>query len=145
MNRLESTLAPWQRDGQCQGLLESPTYFPSPLCSVLALNQKQKLMILHDNLTHSSSRPNPDTDTDPISHGGGFIPETQPSGNPVTPTPVTTNAKREETRLAPTSFYALRTRTQITQMIREYKKISYRVPTAVLVGGETSCEPKNGS
>ncbi|KAI3465455.1 hypothetical protein Pfo_022118 [Paulownia fortunei] len=139
MNRVISTLDRSQRDGHCHALLESPTGTGkslSLLCSALAWQQNQKLKNLRANLTHSSSRPNPEAVTDPINHGGGFIPETQPS---VTPPSATTNAKKEKPRLAPTIFYSSRTHTQISQVIREYKKTSYRVPMAVLGSRKHYC------
>lgn len=83
MNRVISTLDRSQRDGHCHALLESPTGTGkslSLLCSALAWQQNQKSKNIHANLSHSSSRPNPEAVTDPINHGGGFIPETQPSG-----------------------------------------------------------------
>ncbi|KAG8388918.1 hypothetical protein BUALT_Bualt02G0175200 [Buddleja alternifolia] len=142
MNRVISTLDRSQKDGHCHALLESPTGTGkslSLLCSALAWQQNQKLKNIHANLTHSSSRPNPEAVTDPINHGGGFIPETQPSGNPVPPPPATTNAKKEKPRLAPTIFYSSRTHTQISQVTREYRKTSYRVPMAILGSRKHYC------
>lgn len=83
MNRVISTLDRSQRDGNCHALLESPTGTGkslSLLCSTIAWQQNRKSKNLQANLTHSSSKPNPEATTDPINHGGGFIPETQPSG-----------------------------------------------------------------
>ncbi|KAL3845893.1 hypothetical protein ACJIZ3_003296 [Penstemon smallii] len=142
MNRVISTLDRSQREGHCHALLESPTGTGkslSLLCSALAWQQNQKQKNILANLTHSSSRANPEAITDPINHGGGFIPETQPSGNPATAPPVTTNSRKEKSRLAPTIFYVSRTHGQITQVIREYKKTTYRVPMAVLGSRKHYC------
>ncbi|KAL6509859.1 hypothetical protein OROGR_022347 [Orobanche gracilis] len=142
MNRVISTLDRSQRDGHCHALLESPTGTGkslSLLCSVLAWQKNQKMKNIYSKLAHPSSRPNPEAVTDPIKHGGGFIPETQPSGNPVTPSPATTNAKTEKLRLSPTIFYSSRTHAQIKQVIREYKKTSYRAPMAVLGSRKHYC------
>ncbi|KAL6549145.1 hypothetical protein OROHE_008990 [Orobanche hederae] len=142
MNRVISTLDRSQRDGHCHALLESPTGTGkslSLLCSVLAWQKNQKMKNIYSKLVHPSSRPNPEAVTDPIKHGGGFIPETQPSGNPVTPPPTTANAKTEKLRLTPTIFYSSRTHAQIKQVIHEYKKTSYRAPMAVLGSRKHYC------
>ncbi|KAH6799841.1 RAD3-like DNA-binding helicase protein [Perilla frutescens var. hirtella] len=139
MNRVISTLDRSQKEGHCHALLESPTGTGkslSLLCSAVAWQQHQKLKNIRANLTHSSYRADPKAVTDPINHGGGFIPETQPSGNPVAPAPSTASAK---TRLAPVIFYSTRTHAQISQVIREYKKTSYRVPMAVLGSRKRYC------
>ncbi|KAH6759319.1 RAD3-like DNA-binding helicase protein [Perilla frutescens var. frutescens] len=139
MNRVISTLDRSQKEGHCHALLESPTGTGkslSLLCSAIAWQQNQKLKNIRANLTHSSYRADPKAVTDPINHGGGFIPETQPSGNPVAPAPSTASAK---TRLAPVIFYSTRTHAQISQVIREYKKTSYRVPMAVLGSRKRYC------
>ncbi|XP_073139682.1 uncharacterized protein [Henckelia pumila] len=143
MNRVISTLERSQRDGHCHALLESPTGTGkslSLLCSVLAWQQNQKSKNIRANLMHSSSRANPEAVSDPINHGGGFIPETQPSGNPgAPPPPPATGAKKEKPKLAPTIFYSSRTHSQLTQVIREYKKTSYRIPMAVLGSRKHYC------
>lgn len=81
MGRVISTLDRALRDGHCHALLESPTGTGkslSLLCSTLAWQQNFKLKHQYANLTQS--KPNPEATTDPLAYGGGFIPETQPSG-----------------------------------------------------------------
>ncbi|CAF1927266.1 unnamed protein product [Brassica napus] len=143
MSRVISTLDRAQRDGHCHALLESPTGTGkslSLLCSVLAWQQNHKSRLLKGNLTHSSKAA-PEAATDPLNHGGGFIPETQPAVD----TPLASNNKEpaetatKKKPKVPTIYYASRTHSQITQVIREYKKTGYRVPMAVLASRKHYC------
>ncbi|CAD5327440.1 unnamed protein product [Arabidopsis thaliana] len=100
---------------------------------ILAWQQNYKSRLLKGNLTHSKAAP--EAATDPLNHGGGFIPETQQRD-----THASINVEKAETATKkrtkiPTIYYASRTHSQITQVIREYRKTGYRVPMAVLVGG----------
>ncbi|CAN0927430.1 Fanconi anemia group J protein homolog [Linum grandiflorum] len=144
MGKVISTLERAQREGHSHALLESPTGTGkslSLLCSTLAWQQTQKLKNIYANLNHS--KPDPQAMTDPLGHGGGFVPETQPSRTlppsmvePATPAPV------KKKKLAPTIFYASRTHAQISQLVREYKKTSYRVPMTVLASRKHYCTNK---
>ncbi|PSS31181.1 Fanconi anemia group J protein [Actinidia chinensis var. chinensis] len=136
MGRVISTLDRAQRDGHCHALLESPTGTGkslSLLCSVLAWQKNYQSRNIRNDPAHLM--PAPEAKTDPLGHGGGFIPETQPSE----PVPSATNNKSSKKKTVPTIFYASRTHTQITQVIREYRKTTYRVPMAVLASRKHYC------
>ncbi|KAL1099865.1 hypothetical protein V6Z11_D05G189700 [Gossypium hirsutum] len=113
MYRVISTLDRAQKDGHCHALIESPT--------------------------------GTEAVTDPLGHGGGFIPETQPSTSSIPSSSISeppqnaANSKNKKKMLAPTIYYASRTHSQISQVIREYRKTSYRVPMAILASRKHYC------
>ncbi|XP_022936915.1 Fanconi anemia group J protein homolog [Cucurbita moschata] len=141
MGRVISTLDRAQREGHCHALLESPTGTGkslSLLCSTLAWQKNYKIKNQDANSCHS--KPAPEAAIDPLAFGGGFIPEMQPSTsvNTESSLPVQNN-KSQKKKTAPTIYYASRTHSQISQVIREYRKTTYRVPMAVLASRKHFC------
>ncbi|KAJ1411488.1 P-loop containing nucleoside triphosphate hydrolase [Sesbania bispinosa] len=142
MGRVISTLNRAQREGHCHALLESPTGTGkslSLLCSSLAWQQHYK-----SNQHHL--KPAPEATTDPLAHGGGFLPEeVSPSSasENLEHTQSEANNKKQNKKAAPTIYYASRTHSQISQVIRELRKTAYRVPMAVLASRKHYCTNKN--
>ncbi|XP_073220587.1 uncharacterized protein [Cicer arietinum] len=126
MGRVISTLNQAQREGHCHALLESPTGTGkslSLLCSSLAWQHHYK--------------PAPDPIADPA-YGGGFLPDEVSASEK----PDATN-KKQKKKTAPTIYYATRTHSQISQVVRELRKTSYKVPMAVLASRKHYCTNKN--
>ncbi|XP_057423797.1 uncharacterized protein LOC130717557 isoform X2 [Lotus japonicus] len=129
MGRVISTLNRAQKEGHCHALLESPTGTGkslSLLCSTLAWQQHYK----------SNPKPAPEPE-DPLTHGGGFVPDT--ASDPQSEA----NNKKQKKKPAPTIYYASRTHSQISQVVRELRKTAYRVPMAVLAARKHYCTNKN--
>ncbi|CAA6655856.1 unnamed protein product [Spirodela intermedia] len=75
---------------------------------------------------------------DPFVDGGGFIPDTESSRENLSPLifaksiPILGNNGENQEHAPPRIYYASRTHTQISQVISEYRRTSYRVPMAIL-------------
>ncbi|XP_039689401.1 Fanconi anemia group J protein homolog isoform X2 [Medicago truncatula] len=126
MGRVISTLNRAQNEGHSHALLESPTGSGkslSLLCSSLAWQQ------------HYKPTP-PQTAADPLANGGGFLLDEVLL--PLEPT-----NKKLKKKTVPTIYYASRTHSQITQLVRELRKTSYRVPMALLASRKHYCTNKN--
>ncbi|KAI9113138.1 hypothetical protein K1719_015663 [Acacia pycnantha] len=145
MGRVVSTLNRAQREGHCHALLESPTGTGkslSLLCSSLAWQQNYKLNKQPKNLSYL--KPAPEATTDPLVYGGGFVPDEVPPTSENMELPETeANNKMQKKKAAPTIYYASRTHSQISQVIRELRKTSYRVPMAVLASRKHYCTNKH--
>ncbi|KAI4336693.1 hypothetical protein L6164_015186 [Bauhinia variegata] len=141
MGRVISTLDRAQREGHCHALLESPTGTGkslSLLCSSLAWQHNYKLKKQNTDLSHL--KPLPEATIDPLGYGGGFVPdEVFSTSENMQPPESEPNNKKQKKKAAPTIYYASRTHSQISQVIRELRKTAYRVPMAVLASRKHYC------
>ncbi|KAG9442947.1 hypothetical protein H6P81_018801 [Aristolochia fimbriata] len=144
MGRVIATLDKAQRQGRCHALLESPTGTGkslSLLCSTLAWQKNFRSKPPVPNPNEQSV--GPDASLDPLAFGGGFIPEPESLDNSALGrsgySSQAANSKKEKKHTVPRIYYSTRTHGQISQVIREYSKTSYRGPMAVLASRKHYC------
>ncbi|KAE9617276.1 putative RNA helicase [Lupinus albus] len=142
MGRVISTLDRALKEGHSHALLESPTGTGkslSLLCSSLAWQQNYK------SKHQQQHKPAPEAAIDALGYGGGFVPidEVSSASDNVEQTEPEANNKNQKKKEAPTIIYASRTHSQISQVVRELRKTSYRVPMTVLASRKHYCTNKN--
>uniref|UniRef100_A0A0D9XGH8 Helicase ATP-binding domain-containing protein n=1 Tax=Leersia perrieri TaxID=77586 RepID=A0A0D9XGH8_9ORYZ len=125
MGRVIATLDRARRQGRSHALLESPT----------GTGNTRSAPLPPPPTTNSRKLP-----IDPFLHGGGFVPEETQKQQQATPGVPEKAAKKKN---VPTIYYATRTHAQITQVVREYRKTSYRVRMAILASRKHYCVNKS--